>query len=122
METTFASTLGFSGSSSVDLALAGPDPEPTHDEFMADIYHKIQESLMFPEDEHVFIEDPINSTGTLYSMKNLEDAFTIGDQFITDKSTEDEPEKPNVEAEVVSMVTVPIYQASSSVVYANSSD
>nr|GEV53112.1 hypothetical protein [Tanacetum cinerariifolium] len=43
------------------------------------------------------------------------DAFAIGAQFINDKSTEDELKKPNVEAEVVSMVTVPIYQASSSV-------
>ncbi|GJX36772.1 hypothetical protein Tco_0248329 [Tanacetum coccineum] len=34
---------------------------------------------------------------------------------INDKSTEDEPENLNVETEVVSMVTVPIYQASSSV-------
>ncbi|GJR62592.1 hypothetical protein Tco_1504754 [Tanacetum coccineum] len=41
--------------------------------------------------------------------------FTIGDQFINDKATEDEPEKLNVESEVVTMVTVPIYQASSSV-------
>nr|GEX70190.1 hypothetical protein [Tanacetum cinerariifolium] len=67
-------------------ALARRDPEPTHDEFMADLYPK-----------------------------NLEDAFTIKDQFINDKSTKDEPKKPSVVAEVVSMVTVPIYQASSSV-------
>ncbi|GJW23828.1 hypothetical protein Tco_0037639 [Tanacetum coccineum] len=46
-------------------------------------------------------------------MKNLEDAHAIGDQFINDKSTDDEPAKLNVEAEVVSMITVPIYQASS---------
>ncbi|GKA72522.1 hypothetical protein Tco_0778738, partial [Tanacetum coccineum] len=46
---------------------------------------------------------------------NLEDAYAIGDQFINDKSTNDEPGKLNVETEVVSMVTVPIYQASSSV-------
>ncbi|GJV18630.1 hypothetical protein Tco_1367650 [Tanacetum coccineum] len=44
------------------VALAGPDPKPTHDEFMADLYPKVQEK-----------------------------------------------------AEVVSIVTVPIYQASSSV-------
>ncbi|GKA69332.1 hypothetical protein Tco_0775396 [Tanacetum coccineum] len=68
------------------VALAGPNPEPTHDAFMANVYPN-----------------------------NLDDAFTIGDQFINDKSTKDEPEKLNVEAEVVSMVTVPIYQASSSV-------
>nr|GEX96958.1 histone deacetylase 14 [Tanacetum cinerariifolium]GEX97765.1 histone deacetylase 14 [Tanacetum cinerariifolium] len=54
-------------------ALARPDPEPTHDDFMADLYPK----------------------------------------FINDKSTKDKPEKPNVEAEVVSMVTILIYQASS---------
>ncbi|GJR78526.1 hypothetical protein Tco_0149311 [Tanacetum coccineum] len=97
------------------VALAGPDPEPTHDEFIANLYPKVQESLKFPADEHVILEDPLSSTGTLFSMKNLEDAYTIGDQFINDKSTEDELGKLNVEAEVVSMVTVLIYQASSSV-------
>nr|GEX20202.1 ribonuclease H-like domain-containing protein [Tanacetum cinerariifolium] len=96
-------------------ALAGPDPKPTHDEFMNDLYPKVQESLKFRADEHVILEDPISSTGTLSSMKNLEDAYVVGDQFINDKSTKDEPEKPNVEAKVVSMVTVSIYQASSSV-------
>ncbi|GJV62369.1 hypothetical protein Tco_1468469 [Tanacetum coccineum] len=97
------------------VALAGPDPEPTHDEFMANLYPKVQESLKFPADEHVILEDPLSSTGTLSSMKNLENAYTIGDQFINDKSTKDEPGKLNVEAEVVSMVTILIYQASSSV-------
>nr|GEU93647.1 integrase, catalytic region, zinc finger, CCHC-type, peptidase aspartic, catalytic [Tanacetum cinerariifolium] len=96
-------------------ALAGPDLELTHDEFMTDLYPKVQESLKFPADEHVILKDPISSTWTLSSMKNLEDAYAVGDQFINDKSTKDEPEKPNLEAEVVSMVTVPIYQASSSV-------
>nr|GEU69643.1 retrovirus-related Pol polyprotein from transposon TNT 1-94 [Tanacetum cinerariifolium] len=47
--------------------------------------------------------------------QNLEDSYAIRDEFINDKSSEDEQKKPNVEAEVVFMVTVPIYQASSSV-------
>ncbi|GKA31646.1 hypothetical protein Tco_0717951 [Tanacetum coccineum] len=72
-----------------------------------------QESLKFPTDEHVILEDPLSSTGTLSLMKNLKDAYAIGDQFINDKSTDDEPGKLNVEAELVSMVTFPIYQASS---------
>ncbi|GKA64309.1 hypothetical protein Tco_0763915 [Tanacetum coccineum] len=84
-------------------------------EFMADLYPKVQERLKFLADEHVVLEEPLSSFGTLSSMKNLDDAYTIGDQFINDKATEDEPEKLNVESEVVSMVTVPIYQASSSV-------
>ncbi|GKA02942.1 hypothetical protein Tco_0675723, partial [Tanacetum coccineum] len=75
----------------------------------------VQESLKFLADEHVILEDPLSSTRTLSSMKNLEDAYAIGDQFINDKSTNDEPGKLNVEAKVVTMVIVPIYQASSSV-------
>ncbi|GKE56689.1 hypothetical protein Tco_1495874 [Tanacetum coccineum] len=97
------------------VALAGPYPKPTHDEFMANLYLEVQESLKFLADEHVILEDPLSSTGTLSSMKNLEDAYAIGNQFINDKSTDDEPGKLNVEAKVVSMVTVPISQASSSV-------
>ncbi|GKC90625.1 hypothetical protein Tco_1151274 [Tanacetum coccineum] len=95
------------------VALAGPDLEPTHDEFIVDLYPKVQESLKFLADEHVILEDPLSSTGTLSLMKNLEDAYAIGDQFINDKSTDDEPGKLNVEVEVVSMVIVPIYQTSS---------
>nr|GEU49414.1 hypothetical protein [Tanacetum cinerariifolium] len=65
-------------------------------------------------EEHVHIENPPSSSGTLLSMKNLDDAFTFIDQFLNDKSPEDEPRKTNVETEVESMVTVPIHQASSS--------
>ncbi|GKF53123.1 hypothetical protein Tco_0160033, partial [Tanacetum coccineum] len=39
------------------MALAGPDLEPTHDEFMATLYPKVQESLKFPTDKHVILED-----------------------------------------------------------------
>ncbi|GJR57947.1 hypothetical protein Tco_1500109 [Tanacetum coccineum] len=46
---------------------------------------------------------------------NLEDNFTFGDQFINDKSQEDEPGKTTVETELESMVTIPIQQASSSI-------
>ncbi|GKE36841.1 hypothetical protein Tco_1460246, partial [Tanacetum coccineum] len=61
------------------VALAGLDPESTHDEFMANVYPNVQESLKFLADEHVILEDPLSSTGTLSSMKNLEDAYTIRD-------------------------------------------
>ncbi|GKD11609.1 hypothetical protein Tco_1196016 [Tanacetum coccineum] len=95
------------------VALTGPDPKPTYDEFMANVYPNVQESLKFLADEHVILEDPLSSTGTLSSMKNLEDAYASGDRFFNDKSIKDEPGKLNVEAEVVYMVTVLIYQASS---------
>ncbi|GJW97667.1 hypothetical protein Tco_0179475 [Tanacetum coccineum] len=69
----------------MDEDQAGPDPGESG-----------SRKFKFPADEHVILEDPLSSTGTLSSMKNLEDAYTIGDQFINDKSTEDEPEKLNV--------------------------
>ncbi|GJS92221.1 hypothetical protein Tco_0774857 [Tanacetum coccineum] len=97
----------------IHVALAGLNPEPTHYDFMANVYPNVHESLKFPADEHVILEDPLSSSGTLSSMKNLDDAYTIRDQFLNDQSTEDEQGKLNVEVEVVSMVTVLIYQASS---------
>ncbi|GJZ92999.1 hypothetical protein Tco_0665064 [Tanacetum coccineum] len=75
------------------VALAGPNPEPMHEDFIA--------------------MNPPSSSGTLSSMKNLDDAFTYGDQFLYNKPTEEEPNKANVETKVKSMVSVPIHQASS---------
>ncbi|GJW02277.1 hypothetical protein Tco_1561133 [Tanacetum coccineum] len=97
------------------VALAGPNPEPMHEDFIATIYPKVHESLKLTAEEHVLIENPPSSFGTLSSMKILEENFTFGDQFLNKKSTKEEPGKVNVEAEVESMVTVPIHQASSSV-------
>nr|GEV39760.1 hypothetical protein [Tanacetum cinerariifolium] len=97
------------------VALAGPNPKPMHDNFVATVYPKVHESLKFLVDEQVILEDPPSSSGALSSMKNLDDTYTFGDQFFNDKSTADEPGKQNVDAKVVSLVTVPIHQASTSV-------
>ncbi|GKD38533.1 hypothetical protein Tco_1258740, partial [Tanacetum coccineum] len=96
------------------VALAGPDPEPMHDDFVTTVYPQVHESLKHPDEEHVYMENPLSSTRTLSSMKNL-DNFTFSDQFIADKSSEDELRNANMETKVDSMVTVPIHQASSSV-------
>nr|GEY56270.1 hypothetical protein [Tanacetum cinerariifolium] len=97
------------------VALAGPNLESTHKEFMATVYPDVHGSLKLPVDEHVFLEEPLSSSGTLSSMKNLDDAYTFKDHFLNEKSTEDELGKLNMDSEVVSMVTVLIHQASSSV-------
>ncbi|GJZ35183.1 hypothetical protein Tco_0581000 [Tanacetum coccineum] len=68
------------------VALAGPNPEPMHEDFVAIVYPQVHESLKHKTEEH----------------------------FLNDKPTEEEPGKANVETEVESMVTVPIHQASSS--------
>ncbi|GJY74740.1 hypothetical protein Tco_0479171 [Tanacetum coccineum] len=92
---------------------AGPNPEPMHEDFIATVYPAVHESLKLTTEEQVHIENPPSSSRTLSLIKNLEDAFIFGDQFINDKSTEEEPGKANVETKVESMVTVPIHQASS---------
>nr|GEZ81549.1 hypothetical protein [Tanacetum cinerariifolium] len=45
-----------------------------------------------PANEHVILEEPLSSSRTLFSMKNLDDAYTIRDQFLNDKPTKDELE------------------------------
>ncbi|GKD37107.1 hypothetical protein Tco_1257314, partial [Tanacetum coccineum] len=60
------------------VVLAGPNPEPTHEDFVATVYPQVHESLKHTTEEHVYIENPLSSFGTLSSMKNLDDAFTFG--------------------------------------------
>nr|GFA81275.1 hypothetical protein [Tanacetum cinerariifolium] len=95
------------------VVLVGPNPEPIHEEFMANVYPNVHGSLKLPADEHVILEEPLSSYGTLSSMKNLDDAYTFDDLFLNDKSTEDESGKHNMDSEVVSMVTILIHQVSS---------
>nr|GEW28669.1 hypothetical protein [Tanacetum cinerariifolium] len=95
------------------VAQAGPNPKPMHEVFNAIVYPEVHESLKLTTEEHVHIENPPSSSGTLSSMKNLEDAFTFGDQFLNDKLMKEEPGKENMDTEVKSMFIVPINQASS---------
>ncbi|GJU51690.1 hypothetical protein Tco_1221245 [Tanacetum coccineum] len=60
------------------LALIGPNPKPMHDDFVAIAYPNIHESLKHTTEEHVHLENPLSSSSTLSSMKNLEDNFTFG--------------------------------------------
>ncbi|GJT62123.1 retrovirus-related pol polyprotein from transposon TNT 1-94 [Tanacetum coccineum] len=96
------------------VALARPNPEPMHEDFVATVYPQVHESLKHTDKEHVHLENPLSATGTLFSMKNL-DNFNFGDQFFNEKPTKKEPDKANMDTEVESMVTVLINQASSSV-------
>nr|GEV21207.1 hypothetical protein [Tanacetum cinerariifolium] len=63
------------------MALAGPNPKPTHEEFMANVYPDVHVSLKLPVDEHVIFKEPLRSSRTLSSMKNLDDAYTFVDYF-----------------------------------------
>ncbi|GKD95024.1 hypothetical protein Tco_1374861 [Tanacetum coccineum] len=74
-------------------ALAGLNPKPMDDDFNATVYPKVHESLKHTTEEHVYLENPLSSSVTLSSMKNLDDAFTFDDQFLNDKPTEEEQGK-----------------------------
>ncbi|GKD52125.1 hypothetical protein Tco_1281101 [Tanacetum coccineum] len=47
------------------VALARPDPEPMHDDFVATVYPQIHKSLKYPDEEHVHEENPLSFTGTV---------------------------------------------------------
>ncbi|GJT76134.1 hypothetical protein Tco_1042859 [Tanacetum coccineum] len=59
----------------IHVVQAGPNPEPMHEDFVAIVYPQVHESLKLTTEEHVHIENPPSSFGTLSSMKNLDDAF-----------------------------------------------
>ncbi|GJU78656.1 retrovirus-related pol polyprotein from transposon TNT 1-94 [Tanacetum coccineum] len=52
---------------------------------------------------------PASSAGTLSSLQNIDKELSFTNQFLVEKSQEDEPDKSNTEAKVQSMVTVPIH-------------
>ncbi|GJS22187.1 retrovirus-related pol polyprotein from transposon TNT 1-94, partial [Tanacetum coccineum] len=95
--------------------LIQPDPEQIDEEFTTTAYPNVQENLKLPTEGEVRLEEPASSTGTLSSLQNLDKELSFADQFLMEKSQEDEPEKANTESEVHSMVTVPIHQDTSSV-------
>ncbi|GJV73702.1 hypothetical protein Tco_1493697 [Tanacetum coccineum] len=103
----------------MDLGIAEassqPNTEQMDDEFTSTTYPKIQENLKHPTEGDVRLKEPASFAGTLSSMKNLDMKFSFTNQFLVEKSQEDEPEKTNTKAEVQSMATIPIHQDTSSV-------
>ncbi|GJU20057.1 retrovirus-related pol polyprotein from transposon TNT 1-94 [Tanacetum coccineum] len=92
------------------VALIGSKPEPMNEDFIVTVYPQVHENLKHTTEEHVHLENPLSSSGTLSSIKNLE-GFTFGDQFINDKSQEDKQGKENVETKVESMVNEVVKEA-----------
>nr|GEV05697.1 hypothetical protein [Tanacetum cinerariifolium] len=95
------------------LIKPGKTPEsrpPPEQEFMEE--DQVRPDPRLPVDEHVILEEPLSSSRTLSPMKNLDNDYTFKDQFLNDKSTEDDLGKLK-DSKVVSMVMVPIHQVSS---------
>ncbi|GKD32538.1 hypothetical protein Tco_1248047 [Tanacetum coccineum] len=60
-------------------SLAGPNPEPMHEDFYQTVYPNVHDNLKLRTDEHVTLETPPSTTEPLSSMKNLDDTDTFGD-------------------------------------------
>ncbi|GKB28329.1 hypothetical protein Tco_0867730 [Tanacetum coccineum] len=92
------------------VSLAGPNPEHMDDEFLATAYPKVHENLKLITDERVIDDKPESHSGSMSSMKNLDDTFNFGDQFLYDKPTEDDQEKSKVREESDSTIPDPSHQ------------
>ncbi|GJY41658.1 hypothetical protein Tco_0428928 [Tanacetum coccineum] len=88
-----------SDSGKLHVSLAGPNPEHMDDEFLSTAYPKVHENLKLITDERVIDDKPESHSGSMSSMKNLDDTFNFGDQFLHDKPTEDDQEKSKVREE-----------------------
>ncbi|GKA79087.1 hypothetical protein Tco_0785683, partial [Tanacetum coccineum] len=66
------------------------------EEFLATAYPKVHENLKLITDERVIVDNPESHSGSMSSMKNLEDTDNFGDQFLYNKPTEDDQEKSKV--------------------------
>ncbi|GJW22637.1 retrovirus-related pol polyprotein from transposon TNT 1-94 [Tanacetum coccineum] len=98
-----------------DEGQAGPNPGDAAVSQPPSSHVVNAENLKLPTKGEVRLEEPASSAGTLSSLQNLDKELSFTNQFLAEKSQEDEPEKTNIEAEVQSMVTVPIHQDTSSV-------
>ncbi|GKB74083.1 hypothetical protein Tco_0935495, partial [Tanacetum coccineum] len=85
-------------------------PEHMDDEFLAIAYPKVHENLRLITDEWVIDDKPESHSGSMSSMKNFDDTFNFGDQFIYDKPTEDDQEKSKVIEESDSTIPDPSHQ------------
>ncbi|GKE90030.1 hypothetical protein Tco_1567505 [Tanacetum coccineum] len=79
-------------------------PQPSH-----------VENLKLTVKEQVILEEPASSIGTLSSLQHLAKDFSFGDQFFNDKPSNVENEKTTAKTEAESMVSVKIYQDTSTI-------
>ncbi|GJX48037.1 hypothetical protein Tco_0273227, partial [Tanacetum coccineum] len=70
---------------------------------------KLHVSLAGPNPKHMD-DKPESHSGSISSMKNLDDTFNFGDQFLYDKPTEDDQEKSKVKEESDSTIPDPSHQ------------
>nr|GEU91885.1 hypothetical protein [Tanacetum cinerariifolium] len=99
----------FEGQAGPDLGNAGGE-EQMDEGFTATVYSKVQENLKLTIEEHVLLEDPASSSGTMSSLQHLSKDIIFEDLFFNDKPSEANNDKTTKEIKVESMVSVTIQQ------------
>nr|GEU65550.1 E-beta-farnesene synthase [Tanacetum cinerariifolium] len=79
-------------------------PEQMDEGFTVTAYPNVQENCKLTVEEHVILEEPASSTGTLSSLQHLAKDFNFGDLFFNDKPYEAENEKTTAQTKAESMV------------------
>nr|GEZ23691.1 hypothetical protein [Tanacetum cinerariifolium] len=92
-----------------------PPPEQMDEGFTTTAYPKVQENLKLTVKEHVILEEPASSLGTLSSLQHLTKDLSFGDLFFSDKPSEANNDNATAETEAESMVSVTIQQDTSSI-------
>ncbi|GKG26025.1 hypothetical protein Tco_0399171, partial [Tanacetum coccineum] len=70
--------------------------KPTEDDQEKSKVIEESDSTIPDLNERVIEENPESHSGSMSSMKNLDDTYNLGDQFLYDKPTEDDQEKSKV--------------------------
>ncbi|GKA45634.1 retrovirus-related pol polyprotein from transposon TNT 1-94 [Tanacetum coccineum] len=96
---------GQAGSNPGDVVVSQPQPSHVVHAGPNLEHMDVEENLKLPTEDQVRLEEPARSARTLSSLQNLDKEFSFTNQFLEEKSPEDEPEKTNTESEVQSMVT-----------------
>nr|GEU78635.1 hypothetical protein [Tanacetum cinerariifolium] len=88
--------------------LCQPSTKQMDEGFIATAYPKVQENLKLTVEEHVRLEEPASSSGTLSSLQHLSKDLSFGDLFFSDKPSEADHDKAiaKTEAELVVSVTI----------------
>nr|GEX12555.1 hypothetical protein [Tanacetum cinerariifolium] len=86
---------------------AGPN------QFTTSAYPNVQENLKLPSKDPMILKERASSTGTLSFLQNLKKELSFTYQFLVEKQHEEDPGKTNAQAEVQSMVSVPIHHGTS---------
>nr|GEY58340.1 monodehydroascorbate reductase [Tanacetum cinerariifolium]GEY65691.1 monodehydroascorbate reductase [Tanacetum cinerariifolium] len=84
------------------------NPKLMDEGFTATAYPNVQENPKLTVEEHVILEEPASSSGTLSSLQHLAKDFSFGDLFFNDKPSEADNEKTTAETEAESMMSVTI--------------